>query len=200
MNHQVAKFDRRLIVVLALGALIFLITWASTLRDRGNGQSQQAYQTRRLAPAFRLYDQNSELVNLSAYLNRHKVILVFFNGNKSPLEDSVMKSVFENWQQLATSDYQVFGISTALPQHNRAAVADDFPFSLLSDPAAVQPDSAHRTWGCLQVPNSQNPEASTIPKVFVIDRLGRVNWEGKYPAAVNSSDDFAQRLLNGEFD
>ena len=155
---------------------------------------------RRLAPAFRLYDQNSQLVNLTAYLNRHKIVLVFFDGQASPLNDVVLKSLHEQQDRLAETDYQIFGISTALPQQNRAAIGDDFVFPLLSDPAAIQPGSVHRTWGCLRPPNSQNPEATTVPKVFVIDRLGRVNWNNSWPTSVERTKDFSQRLLAGEFD
>lgn len=200
MNHPVANFDRRLATVLALGALVFLMTWLSTLRDRDNGVSSEFRQPRRLAPAFLLYDQNSQLVNLTAYLNRHKIVLVFFDGRTSPMENRVMKSLHQHKKQLATADYQVFGISTALPQHNRATMSDDFSFPLLSDPAAIQPKSAHRTWGCLRAPDSQNPEAGTIAKVFVIDRLGRVNWEDGSPSPIEPTDHFVQRLLDGEFD
>lgn len=194
------KFDPRLAFVLALCASLFLMTWLSTLRDRSAGQLSEGRQPRRPAPAFRLYDQNSQLVNLTAYLNRHKIVLVFFDGRQSPMDNVVMRSLQQRQQELEAADYLVFGISTALPQQNRAVIADDFPFPLLSDPVALQPDSAHRTWGCLRAPDSRSPEASTIPKVFVIDRLGRVNWEGEVPGPIEPTDDFVQRLLDGEFD
>lgn len=174
------------------------MTWLSTMRDRN--QSTKPYQLRRPAVAFRLYDQDSQLVNLRAYLNRHKIVLVFFDAQRSPMDNKAMKLLHEKRQQLTTADYQVFGISTALPQHNRAAVADHFPFPLLSDPTASQPGSVHRIWGCLREPDSRNSEASTVPSVFVIDRRGAVNWEGKYPLPIPLTDDFAQRLLDGEFD
>jgi len=138
-------------------------------------------------------------VNLTAYLNRHNIVLVFFDGQKSPMDNVVLKALYKDQKELAAADYQVFGISTALPQQNRAAIPDDFPFPLLSDPVAIQPNSAHRTWGCLRAPNSQNSEATTIPNVFVIDRLGRVNWAGKLPAPIKSTDQFPQRFLDGDF-
>lgn len=194
------KFDRRLIVVFALGAFLFLMTWLSTLRDRDSQQSASFRAPRRLAPPFRLYDQNSQLVNLTAYLNRHKIVLVFFDGQASPLKDFVLKSLHDQQDQLAHADYQIFGISTALPQQNRASIGEDFAFPLLSDPAAIQPGSVHRTWGCLRPPTSQCPEATTIPKVFVIDRLGRVSWKDSLPVAVERTENFTQRLLAGEFD
>lgn len=200
MNRPVAKFDRRLWVVFALGTFLFLMTWLSTLRDRDSQQSTSFRMPRRLAPAFRLYDQNSQLVNLAAYLNRHKLVLVFFDGQASPLNDVVLKSLHEQQDRIDEAGYRIFGISTALPQQNRAAIRDDFVFPLLSDPAAIQPGSVHRTWGCLRPPNSQNSEATTIPKVFVVDRLGRVNWQGSFPTSVERTKDFSQRLLAGDFD
>lgn len=200
LTERAVHFDRRLVIVFALGGLLFLVTWLSTLRERGDGQLGEGRPARRLAPAFRLYDQNSELVNLTAYLNRHKIVLVFFDGQKSPLQNAAMNALLKNRQLLETADYRVFGISTALPQQNRAVVAEDFPFALLSDPAAIQPDSAHRAWGCLRPPDAKNPKASTIPNVFVIDRLGRVNWEGKLPSPIDPTDNFVQRLLDGDFD
>lgn len=194
MSHQPKKFDRRLLVVGLLGCLLFLITWLSTFRDRQVSQSEAA-RPKRAAPAFRLYDQNSELVNLSAYLNRHQIIVLFFDGRTSPTEDRVVQLLLQNSEQLAAADYRIFLVSMALPQENRAHVEDDFPFVLLSDPTAIDPQSAHRTWGCLRAPDAKIPQPTTIPKVFVVDRLGRVAWEGLYPAAEVVGDNFIDVLL-----
>lgn len=195
--NSASQFDRRLLVVGLFGAILFLSTWLSTFRDRSSSQPQ-TQRPRRAAPAFRLFDQNSELVNLSAFLNRHRLIVAFFDGRTSPADDSVVQLLVENSEELLAADYQVFLVSMALPQENRARVGDDFPFALLSDPAAIDSNSAHRMWGCLRPPDARIQQPTTIPKLFVVDRLGRVAWDGQHPSAEQTHDDFVARLLAQE--
>lgn len=194
LSHPSAKIDQRLLIVGLLGCVLFLVTWLSTFRDRSAPQTEEI-RPRRSAPAFRLFDQNSELVNLTAYLNRHRLIIVFFDGRISPTEDPVIQSLIQHAEELQAAADKVFLVSMALPQENRARVGDDFPFVLLSDPSAIDPGSVHRTWGCLRAPDAKVTQPTTIPKVFVVDRLGRVAWDGHHPAAEQVGDGFIKQLL-----
>lgn len=154
------------------------------------------------APTFTLYDQGSEnvkprMVNLGAYLHRYRILVVFYDGQEGPESDPTLLLLRRFHAALEDAGVVVFGVSTALPQENRNRSTQPFPFRLLSDVTPFEPKSVHRTWGRLAPPAAPGEPPGTIPGAFVIDRAGRVAWEGNHPKPDESPDTLVSRLLRG---
>jgi len=150
------------------------------------------------APLFELYNHHKpqELVRLSSYLGRHRIILVFFDRKTGVMNDLVLKQLGKYQPQLKSTSTQVFAISDALPQTNRALIKQfrkekespgfQFPFPLLSDPDY----KIHRAYG-LYDEQSQSP----LQGVFIIDRLGQIEWAQTGPKRASSAPDAIQKLV-----
>ena len=80
------------------------------------------------------------------------------------------------------------GISTALPQENRASVGEDYPFSLLTELEAANAASASQRWGRV------DSSARIVPAMFHIDRAGTVAWQDNAPIPVVDVPTLLKRL------
>ena len=127
---------------------------------------------RRPAPAFPALDSRNKLFKLDAYLGRHEILLIFFDGETGADRDPVLQRVRQSLNGLKRRDVKVVAISAALPQHNRQAVArgGDFGFPLLSDPEFL----IHRRWGRYDE-DQQRP----LTGVFLIDRAGAAKHDAR---------------------
>ena len=152
---------------------------------------------RRPAPSFQLYDQESTVVNFEAYLNRHRIVLVFFDGQAGPDNSPVLNQLREFYPALKQEGVMVFAVSTALPQEIRNNSRQSWPFAILSDAAATAENSVHRMWGTIVEPLTLDKPAGTRPAVFLIDRSGLVAWDGEFPRPEPDSDMILNQLLNG---
>ncbi|HIK96288.1 MAG TPA: redoxin domain-containing protein [Planctomycetes bacterium] len=150
---------------------------------------------RQPAPVFQLYDQHSTVVNLEAYLHRHRIVIVFFDGQAGPEANETLVALREFHGALQAESIIVLGVSTALPQEVRNNSSQPFPFPVLSDVAATASGSAHRKWGRFIEPPSLDKPAGTKPGVFLIDRAGLVPWEGQYPRPETDSSSIVAHLL-----
>lgn len=154
-------------------------------------------QEQRPAPVFQLYDQESRLVNLNAFLHRHTIVIVFFDGSKGPEANPTLVQLREFHDALKREQIIVMGVSTALPQENRNNSSRPFPFPLLTDAVATDAGSVHQVWGRFIEPPSLDRPAGTRPGVFVIDRAGRVAWDGNFPQPEQEPQMIVSRLLGG---
>lgn len=152
---------------------------------------------RRPAPAFQLYDQESTVVNFSAYLNRHRIVLVFFDGQAGPDNSPVLNQFREFYPALEREGVMVFAVSTALPQEIRNNSRQAWPFAILSDAAATAENSVHRVWGTFLEPPTLDKPAGTKPAVFLIDRSGLVAWDGEFPKPEPDAALVLNELLSG---
>jgi peroxiredoxin len=186
------QFRRRLLILpVAAAAIISLCAYKLTM-------DYKAPATVLLPPAekrpvagellFELYDHHSpqRLVRLAAYLGRHAILVVFFDGTPpgSPParggtiggadRDPVLARLRAVHRQIEAAGAIVLAVSTALPQENRKVIEQtgEFPFPLLSDPGL----EVHRAWGRVDAKTGR-----PLSGVFLIDRGGRVGWEGDHP-------------------
>ncbi|GAB4151077.1 MAG: hypothetical protein Tsb009_26280 [Planctomycetaceae bacterium] len=139
------------------------------------------------APHFELPDQKkpSQVVRLKGYVGRHRIILVFFDGEQGAEQDSLLVYLRDNYDSVKAAGIVVLGISTALPQQNRPAerslpqpnpvrVRQAFPFPLLTDlPPSCR---VHRLWGRYDKIREQ-----PTPGVFLIEQNGLVACVGRVP-------------------
>lgn len=189
------------IVLLPLIAVVMLSLTAWRMANpRQPRDPDQAPDLTSPAPAFQLYDQGGDgikprVVNLESYLHRHRIVLAFYDGQKGPEADPLLRELRTFHRLLQDEGIIVFGISTALPQENRRNSTSPFPFKLLSDVTATAKNSVHRTWGRFKEPPSIDQPAGTKPGVFLIDRKGLVTWDGDHPKPDSDPDTFVARLL-----
>ncbi|MDZ4685459.1 MAG: redoxin domain-containing protein [Planctomycetaceae bacterium] len=178
--------DRRWGVVVAAGMLIAgVCAWrlATNVPQDYAAQLAEA-KLPRPAAAFEGLDAHNQMFRLDRYLHRHRILLVFFSAELTAAGDPHLTAVRERFDALSRHDVKVVGVSTALPQENRAAMEPlgEFPFPLISDVNL----GIHRVWGRLDGVTER-----PIPGVFLIDRKGTVSSLGQSPQPV---DDLAALL------
>lgn len=188
--------SKRILIIPAAGLLILAACIWRISNPRQNQADTQLPAERRPAPSFQLYDQNSTLVKLEAFLHRHTIVLVFFDGSAGPEQNRTLVELRKFQPALKSEGIVVFGISTALPQENRNNSAEPFPFPLLTDAVAADSNSVHRQWGTLIPAKSLDKPSGTTPAVFVIDREGLVNWQDDSPQEDSSPETLISRLLS----
>ncbi|RLS82721.1 MAG: hypothetical protein DWI02_01660, partial [Planctomycetota bacterium] len=130
--------DRRLIFVLALGVLIATVTIARIVTNQPQTYEEQvaAAVMMRPAPGFEALDSEGHLVRLSAWLGRHRIILVFFDGERGADQDADLLKLRDRFAELKETDVKIVGVTLSIPQINRAAMdraGGTFPFPLVSD-------------------------------------------------------------------
>lgn len=190
--------DRRLVVVLAAGVLIAIVSIVRISTNKPHDYAAQvaAASVMRPAPNFEALDSDNHLVRLSAWLGRHRIIVVFFDGERGADQDPDLLRLRDRFAELKAHDVKVVGVTAAIPQVNRAAMeraGGPFPFPLVSD---VDPQSAegtlriHRHWGRLDTVTNQ-PLSGT----FFIDRKGQVAYVGPIPKPYDNVDQIMDEIL-----
>lgn len=141
----------------------------------------------RPAPDFEALDMHNHMFRLRRYLGRHRVLVVFYEAELTATNDPRMTAIRAAYPQLSARDVQVVGVSTALPQENRAAVAEagDFPLTLVTDIDL----SIHDRWARID-PRERRP----LPGVFLVDRKGEVPCFGPTPQPVADLDHMLAEL------
>lgn len=183
--------DRRLIVVLILGVLVLVVSVARVATNQPqNYEAQVAAATvMRPAPTFEALDADNHLVRLATWLGRHRIIVIFFDGDLGADQDADLLRLRDRFAELQAMDVKVIGVTPAAPQFNRDAMnkaGGPFPFPLVSD---IDPQSAegflriHRHWGRLD-PISEKP----LTGAFLIDRAGMVAYVGPIPKPYDNVD------------
>ena len=136
----------------------------------------------RPAPGFEALDSENHLVRLGAWLGRHRIIVVFFDGDRGADNDVDLLRLRDRFAELQAHDVKVVGVTVAIPQVNRAAMeraGGEFPFPLVSDVDPQSPEGTlriHRHWGRLD-PVTEKP----LTGAFLIDRKGQVAYVGSIP-------------------
>jgi peroxiredoxin len=189
--------DRRLIFVLALGLLIATVTIARIATNQPQTYEEQvaAAVMMRPAPGFEALDSEGHLVRLSAWLGRHRIILVFFDGERGADQDADLLKLRDRFAELKDTDVKIVGVTPSIPQINRAAMdraGGTFPFPLVSDIDFQSPEGTmriHRHWGRLDAIGEQ-----PLKGVFLIDRKGQVAYVGPIPKPYDNVDQVIEIL------
>ena len=189
--------DRRLIFVFALGVLIATVTIARIVTNQPQTYEEQvaAAVMMRPAPGFEALDSEGHLVRLSAWLGRHRIILVFFDGERGADQDADLLKLRDRFAELKETDVKIVGVTLSIPQINRAAMdraGGTFPFPLVSDIDFQSPEGTmriHRHWGRLDAIGEQ-----PLKGVFLIDRKGQVAYVGPIPKPYDNVDQVIEIL------
>jgi len=167
---------RRWTVLLAAGGLIAgVCAWRlATNRPQDYTSQLAAARLSRPAPTFEGLDAHNQMFRLDRYLHRHQILVVFYSAELTAAGDPNLIKIRERLTDLRHHDVKVVGVSTALPQDNRAAMTPfgEIPFPLISDVNLA----IHRAWGRLTA-DTERP----LPGVFLVDRKGNVESLGQTP-------------------
>lgn len=191
---------RRLWFLPIAAAVIVGVCWYKLAQTHAPPTGRVIEQLCPAAPfRFSLPDQNkpTRYINLRAYLGRHHVILVFFDGAQGAETDPVLLRLRRDHDELNRRGVKVFGVSTNLPQKNRPPKTpahklpgqprEPFPFPLLSD---LEASRVHKLWGRYDAA-SKSPLTGT----FHIDAAGNVRCDGRKPLPVDDPDAVIDTLI-----
>ncbi len=183
--------DRRLLIPLVAGLMIAsLCAWRIvTNRPQTYEDQVAAAVILRPAPSFEARDVDNHLLRLAAFLGRHKIIVLFFDGEVGAAKDPDLLRLRERFSELQAHDVKVVAISAALPQTNRLAMKEvgKYPFPLVSDLDPLNPGDVlriHRQWGRFDT-KSNKP----LTGIFYIDRKGQVLYTPEGPKPMGSVDE-----------
>lgn len=176
--------DWRLLLVIAAGILIAIVSITRVATDKPQSYESQvaAAVVMRPAPGFEALDADNHLVRLSAWLGRHRIIVIFFDGEQGADNDADVLRLRDRYAELKAHDVKVVGVTASIPQTNRAAMeraGGPFPFPLVSDVDPQSPEGTlriHRHWGRLDAVADKPLSGS-----FLIDRKGQVAYVGPIP-------------------
>jgi len=188
--------DRRVLIPIVAGIVIAVLCTWRVMTNQPQDYVAQVAAAVILRPVssfrgdFEALDCDNRLVRLGGFLGRHRVIVLFFDGEAGADKDSELLRLRERFAELKAHDVKVIAVSSALPQENRAAMtterAGPFPFSLVSDFDPTSPDGAlriHRRWGRIDAQTGK-----PLPGVFAIDRKGQVLFAGDSPKPMENVD------------
>ena len=195
---------RRVLILIAAGVFIaVLCAWRVVTNKPQDYAAQVKLEASKVVTRsaadldFEGLDSDNRMVRLAAFLGRHRVIVLFFDGELGADKDAELLRLRERFVELKAHDVKVIAVSTALPQQNRAAMlperAGGFPFPLVSDFNPVSPEEAqkiHRRWG-----RWDDSTGKAKPGVFVIDRKLQIEFLGGAPKPVASVDLAVESLV-----
>ena len=196
--------DRRAFVPIIAGIIIAVVcVWrVATNKEQDYADQVAAAVIKRAAPGFEARDADNHLLRLGAFLGRHKIIVLFFNGDAGPeVEDKELMRqrdlvrmrdlvlLRERYEELQSHNVKVVAISGGLPSQNRKAMEriGKFPFSLVADIDPLTPNDVlriHRQWGRI---DSQTGKPQT--GVFFVDRTGQILFTVDGPKPLASVDE-----------
>ena len=188
--------DRRILIPIVAGIVITLVSTWRVMTNRPQDYAAQVAAAVIMRPVssfrgdFEALDSDNRLVRLGGFLGRHRVIVLFFDGEVGADKDTELLRLRARFDELKAHDVKVLAVSTALPQENRAAMtterAGPFPFPLVSDFDPTSLDGAlriHRQWGRLDAKTG-----TPLPGAFAIDRKGQVLFAGDSPKPMENVD------------
>lgn len=192
---------RRILIILPISAAVILGLAAFKLTRRYEPLRDQDYEQPLAAPAFILADEHSRPVRFDLrYRGRQKVLIVFFDGTRGPDHSPLVAALRDRFGDLKRTGAAVLAISAARPSQNRYGAdlehrqsaepqPDDelrYPFPLLSD---ILDYEVHRRYGAYDAQSNQPLES-----VFVVDRLGLIQYSHIGAERLGSIDDWLREL------
>ena len=188
--------NRRILIPITAAIVITIVcVWrVATNKEQDYADQVAVALVMRPAPAIEGRDSDNHLVRLAAFLGRHKIIVLFFNGDAGrdvdpdtagADKDPELMRLRERFEELQSHNVKVVAVSAALPQQNRAAMdrVGAFPFPLVTDIDPLEPRNVlriHHQWGRIDAGTGK-----PLTGVFLVDRKGQVQFgvDGPKPMA-----------------
>ncbi|MBC8114583.1 MAG: redoxin domain-containing protein [Candidatus Saccharimonas sp.] len=188
--------DRRVLIPIVAGIIIAVVSTWRVMTNKPQDYAAQVKAAVIMRPVsgfrgdFEALDSDNRLVRLGGFLGRHRVIVLFFDGEVGADKDTELLRLRNRFAELNAHDVKIIAVSAALPQENRAAMtaerAGPFPFPLVSDFDPTSPEGAlriHRRWGRIDAQTGK-----PLTGAFAIDRKGQVLFAGDSPKPMENVD------------
>ena len=187
---------KRRILVLPLAAVLISSVSAWKLAQPPQPRPKIDFYGRTNSPRFELLDQRGKVVKFERYLSRHRIIVVFYDGEAGPDQDPRLVQLRAGFDKLQRRGDIVVAISGSTPHKNRQA--DEFPFPLLTD---INPQLAgsqymvHKQWG-----SYDSVRNKPLYQMFVVNRAGlvKIDKSGQLLAESDPTESIA-RLIQGKY-
>ncbi len=185
-DNAAVRIDWKLAGVLFAGVVISGLCAYRMLHNRPVDAASATAIVALPAPAFEAMDESNEFFRLKAYLGRHRIIVVFYDGDTGADQNADLRELQRRADELKRLDVKLVGVSRSIPQFNRAAIdrMGEFPGPLVSDIEGAIQD----VWG------RSLPNGGTRPGLFLVDRKGFVRTSGGVPLSYESVDDLWKDL------
>jgi peroxiredoxin len=126
-------------------------------------------------------------------------VIVFFDRDTGADRDPYLTRLRDGYEDIKSAGIEVVGISRATPFENQQfeeRSGRKFPFPLLSDihPQGYSPAPVHIQFGLFDAATD-----TTRTGMFLIDRAGRIDWDGQHPRAVRDPAAAVEALCRGEW-
>jgi peroxiredoxin Q/BCP len=118
-----------------------------------------------VVPSFNARASDGAIVDMSAFQNRKRVVLVFYPGDYTPVCTAQLCAFRDHWTALKAEDTVVYGVNPAATHAGFAAV-NRLPFPLIED----SDGKIASRYGCRAL------FGIVKRTVYVIDRRGKVVW------------------------
>ena len=184
------------ILVLPIAAVVIFGLAAWKLNQPPRPRQNIKLYAKAQSPRFELLDQQSKVVKFERYLSRHRIIVIFFDGDKDPGLDPRLVALNDGFSQLQALGDVVVAISGATPHQIRKA--DKFPFPVLTDINPLLAGSkymVHKQWGSY---NKQ--QKRPLHNMYVVNRAGLIKvTDDGIPVPEPQPLDAIARLIRGEY-
>jgi len=150
-------------------------------------------------PAIPLSDQHKHPAKLERYYGRAPIVIVFYDKDRGADHDPYLSRLRDCFDNVKEAGIEVVGISRATPFENQQVEersGKQFPFPLLSDvhPQGLSPAPVHIQFGLFDPATG-----ATRTAMFLIDRAGRMPWDGQFPQPVRDPAAAVEALCRGEW-
>jgi mycoredoxin-dependent peroxiredoxin len=187
---------RKLFLVIPVSATLLAgTTWYRLTRPPASAAPAVVATEVRPAPLFQLEDEQSQIVRLTSFVGRHKLLIVFFDGTEGPDRSRLLGTLRDNFQTIAGTKARIFAISDLRPSElrppndargERTRRPVPFPFPMLSD---IRDHEWHRRYGAFDEETGAPREA-----VFVVDRAGVIRHAHLGPDQLGTPETWAREL------
>ncbi len=192
---------RVLILPISAAAIFAMVIWRVNREAPQGDRAATPAAIRRLAPAFELYDQHSQLVKFERYLGRTRLLLLFI-GDRPAAEHPLVRRLVDHHAAIEDAGIQIVVVGVATPFANREAekqLAAPLPFPVLTDVNRQSPEPVpvHRLWG---LADDHPASLSTAREgLFLIGRDGTVDWSGTAPQPVVDPVATVDQIARGDW-
>jgi peroxiredoxin len=191
----------RIILVLPLAAVLIAAAsvWKLTRPPAPRVTSTTDPTLVRLAPTFRLFDTQNQPVRLDQrYIGRSKLLVVFFQAQKSFEESPVLRELRAHFDTLYARRPAILAIGSLQSGIYRRWIAGErspLPFPVFSDVLDFQ---VHRAWGAMrprregdsqdQLNTTSDDRFVPCEAVFIVDRAGWIRHSHLAPNLGTAAD------------
>lgn len=180
---------RKLYLVIPISAVAIagLVGYRMTRPERETVPAEVVTAVRPM-PMFQIYDEHSQIVRVSRYVGRHKLLIVFFDDRRGLDRSGLLQMLKDDFAKLHETRVVILAIGSEQSAKHRMEIerVGRFPFPILSDVLDYQ---VHRLFGAYDEREKTPREA-----VFVVDGTGMIRHAHLGPEGLLTIEEWVKEL------